>query len=142
MKLMYILLFFMSVLFLVGCQMKQGEMMVLLDEKVLEVTVSESNGAGDINEEVFLKIEDNEGIKAVENAIRTAEKSNSGDTSDKPDYDLVVSYGEDFPPHAIHLWLGEEGEQSRLSYIVGEGEVYMTTKKAASELRDILPIKQ
>ncbi|MGD6968300.1 hypothetical protein ACQCVP_17865 [Rossellomorea vietnamensis] len=122
--------------------MKQGEMMVLLDEKVMEVIVSESKGAGDINEEALLKIEDNEGIKAVESAIRTAVKSNSGGTSAAPDYDLVVSYGEDFPPHAIHVWLGEEGEQSRLSYMVGEGEIYTTTKKAASELRDILPIKQ
>lgn len=117
--------------------MKQGEMMVLLDEKVMEVTVSESNGIGDMNQEALIRIEDNEGIKVVEKAIRTAAKSNI-DTSDTPDYDLVVSYGDDFPPHAIHLWLGEAGEESRLSYMVGDGEIYTTTAKAATELRDLL----
>ncbi|MGM0845111.1 MAG: hypothetical protein ACQEUT_09050 [Bacillota bacterium] len=121
--------------------MKQGEMMVLLDEKVMEVIVSESNGIGDMNLEALIHIDDNEGISVVEKAITTAAKSNVS-TSDTPDYDIVVSYGDEFPPHAIHLWLGEEGEQSTLSYMVGDGEMYTTTAKATKELRDLLLFKQ
>lgn len=56
----------------------------------------------------------------------------------KPDYDVIVSYGDRFPKHAIHLWLGDEDEKSTLMYMVGEGETYITSAKATNQLRDII----
>ncbi|WP_273129338.1 hypothetical protein [Bacillus weihaiensis] len=121
-----------------GCQSGlPGEAMVLLDEKVVEVTISKSMGTGDINMEALKTFKDESSLKAFETSIQTAVKKQV-EVSEIPDYDLAVSYGDEFPAHAIHLWLGEEGKPSTLAYMVGEGETYTTTVKATGELRALL----
>ncbi|MEK5108833.1 MULTISPECIES: hypothetical protein [Cytobacillus] len=45
---------------LIGCQLQQGETMVLLDEKISEIKISESNGTGEMNEEINLSIKEEE----------------------------------------------------------------------------------
>lgn len=44
-------LIFLGIIVLAGCQLTQGETMVLLDEKVVKVELSPSNGIGDVNPE-------------------------------------------------------------------------------------------
>ena len=134
---MRLLLFLLSLTLLGGCQANEGQMMVLLDKKVEEVIISESNGVEDINLEPLMSFEDNRSIKVFENAIRTAAKSNVS-VSGVPDYDIIVSYGDEFPKHVIHLWLEKEGEQSTLSYMVGEGETYTTSAIATNQLRELI----
>jgi hypothetical protein len=54
----------------------------------------------------------------------------------------MVEYEEGFPTHAIHLWLGEENEESILMYMVGEGETYLTSSKTTNDLREIILSEQ
>ncbi|WP_110926534.1 hypothetical protein [Bacillus massiliglaciei] len=56
--------------------------------------------------DVSLSIQDRSSIKVFENAIKTAVKQKTDINGEKPDYDVRQ------PTHAIHLWLGEEGEES------------------------------
>ena len=115
---------------MVGCQNSEGNTMVLLDEKVKEVNVSKSSGVGDMNQDIIFSFNDKQSIKVFERAIRTAVKHQSNINVTKPDYDVMVEYDGGFPTHAIHLWLGEEGEKSIFMYMVGEGETYLTSSKS------------
>ena len=53
-----------------------------------------------------------------------------------------IKYDGDFPTHAIHLWLGEEGEKSTLMYMVGEGETYLTASNFTDEIRELMCMEQ
>ena len=142
MKILYSLFLLAGLSFIVGCQNSEENTMVLLDEKVKEINVSKSNGVGDMNQDIILSFDDKESIKVFEKAIRTAVKQQSNINETKPDYDVMVEYDGGFPTHAIHLWLGEEGEKSILMYMVGEGETYLTSSKATDQLRELILLKQ
>ncbi|WP_141433937.1 hypothetical protein [Bacillus sp. 03113] len=138
MKVLYLLLILLGIVVISGCQLNQGETMVLLDEKVKKVEVSKSNGVGDINQDIMLSFDDKQSIKIFEGAIRTATKQESAMNVVDPDFDLIVGYGDKFPKHAIHLWLGNENESSILMYMVGEGETYLTSSKFTNQLRELI----
>ena len=141
MKFLYSLLLLAGLFFLVGCQNSEGNTMVLLDEKVKEINLSKSNGIGDMNQDIIFSFDDKESIKVFEGAIRTAVKHQSNINVTKPDYDVMVDYDGGFPTHAIHLWLGDEGEKSILMYMVG-GETYLTSSKATDQLRGLILSEQ
>jgi hypothetical protein len=141
MKILYSLFLLAGLSFIVGCQNSDGNTMVLLDEKVKEINVSKSNGVGDMNQDIILSFDDKESIKVFEKAIRTAVKHQSNINESKPDYDVMVEYVGGLPTHAIHLWLGDEGEKSILMYMVG-GETYLTSSKATDQLRELILLKQ
>ena len=141
MKILYSLFLLAGLSLIVGCQNSDGTTMVLLDEKVKEINVSKSNGVGDMNQDIILSFDDKESIKVFEKAIRTAVKQQSNINESKPDYDVMVEYVGGFPTHAIHLWLGDEGEKSILMYMVG-GETYLTSSKATDQLRELILLKQ
>ena len=141
MKILYSLFLLAGLSFIVGCQNSDGTTMVLLDEKVKEINVSKSNGVGDMNQDIILSFDDKESIKVFEKAIKTAVKQQSNINESKPDYDVMVEYVGGFPTHAIHLWLGDEGEKSILMYMVG-GETYLTSSKATDQLRELILLKQ
>ena len=142
MKILYSLFLLAGLSLIVGCQNSQGNTMVLLDEKVKEVNVSKSSGVGDMNQDIIFSFNDEQSIKVFEKAIKTAVKQKSDINETKPDYDVMVEYDGGLPTHAIHLWLGEEGEKSILMYMVGEGETYLTTSKATDQLRELILLKQ
>ncbi|NLY80823.1 MAG: hypothetical protein GX072_13320 [Lysinibacillus sp.] len=112
--------------------------MVLLDEKIAVVNISKSSGVGDVNLDIMLSFDDEDSIQVFKNAITTAIKKPTNVGQTKPDYDVLVEYEGGFPTHAIHLWLGEENEQSTLMYMVGEGETYVTTGQTTNQLRKLL----
>ena len=141
MKILYSLFLLAGLSFIVGCQNSDGTTMVLLDERVKEINVSKSNGVGDMNQNIILSFDDKESIKVFEKAIRTAVKHQSNINESKPDYDVMVEYVGGFPTHAIHLWLGDEGEKSILMYMVG-GETYLTSSKATDQMRELILLKQ
>lgn len=128
--------------FLVGCQNNEENTMVLLDETIKEINVSKSGGIGDMNQDILFSFNDGQSIKVFEKAIKTAVKQQSTVNETNPDYDVMVEYEEGFPTHAIHLWLGEEDEQSILMYMVGEGETYVTSPKATNQLRELIRLEQ
>ena len=136
MKILYSLFLLVGLFFIVGCQNTNRTTMVLLDEKVKEINVSKSNGVGDMNQSIILSFDDKESIKVFEKAIKTAVKQQLNINESKPDYDVMVEYVGGFPTHAIHLWLGDEGEKSILMYMVG-GETFLTSSKATDQLRGI-----
>ena len=140
MKILYSLFLLAGLSFIVGCQNNRGNTMVLLDEKVKEINVSKSNGVGDMNQDIILSFDDKESIKVFEKAIKTAVKQQSNINESKPDYDVMVEYVGGFPTHAIHLWLGDEGEKSILMYMVG-GETYLTSSKATDQMRELILFK-
>lgn len=142
MRILYSLLLITGISLIVGCQNSQENTMVLLDEKVKEINVSKSGGIGDMNQDLIFSFDDEQSIKVFEKAIKTAVKQQSNINGTKPDYDVMVGYGEGFPTHAIHLWLGEEDEKSILMYMVGEGETYLTSSKATDQLRELIPSEQ
>jgi len=139
MKALYYLFFLLGVTIIVGCQNNsENNTMVLLDEKVSVINVSPSNGVGDMNLDISLSLKDKKSVKVFEQAIKTATKQKSDVAKLKPDYDVMVEYEGGLPTHAIHLWLGEEGEKSTLMYMVGEGETYVTSSKITSKLRKLI----
>ena len=142
MKILYSLFLLAGLSLIVGCQNSQGNTMVLLDEKVKEVNVSKSSGVGDMNQDIIFSFDDEESIKVFEKAIKTAVKQKSDINETKPDYDVMVEYDGGLPTHAIHLWLGEEGEKSILMYMVGEGETFVTSSKATNQLRELMLSEQ
>ena len=142
MKILYSLFLLAGLSLIVGCQNSQGNTMVLLDEKVKEVNVSKSSGVGDMNQDIIFSFNDEQSIKVFEKAIKTAVKQKSDINETKPDYDVMVEYDGGLPTHAIHLWLGEEGEKSILMYMVGEGETYVTSSKATDQLRELILLEQ
>ena len=142
MKILYSLFLLAGLSLIVGCQNSHGNTMVLLDEKVKEINVSKSSGVGDMNQDIIFSFNDKQSIKVFEKAIKTAVKQQSNINETKPDYDVMVEYDGGFPTHAIHLWLGEEGEKSILMYMVGEGETYVTSSKATDQLRELILSEQ
>ncbi|OAS82743.1 MULTISPECIES: hypothetical protein [Metabacillus] len=138
MKVLYSLLLILVISIIVGCQYYQENTMVLLDEKVKEINIAKSNGVGDMNQDIFLSIDDRKSIKVFEKAIKTAIIQKSDLKKATPDYDVMVEYEEGFPTHAIHLWLEEENEESILMYMVGEGETYLTSTKTTNDLRELI----
>lgn len=124
-----------TILILSACQ---TETMVLLDEEIAQIHIAESNGAGDMNAEgIILTIDDEALIATFKKAILTAVKQSSTPQQSTPDYDVMVEYVDGLPTHAIHLWLGEEGEESRLTYFTNDA-VYTTSPKMTNELRAML----
>ncbi|GGA78651.1 hypothetical protein [Ornithinibacillus halotolerans] len=138
MKVLLSILFFIGIFLLIGCQARPDNIMVLLDEKIQEINISISNEVGDMNLDYLHSFQDNKSIKLFETAIRSALKQKRDLRNANPDYDIVVSYGEDLPKHAIHLWLGEEGEQSVFMYMVEDGETYVSSEKVTKQLRELI----
>lgn len=138
MKFLYSVFLLFSSLLIVGCQNMQDNTMILLDEEIKEINLSKSGGIGDMNQDFIKSYQDKETIKVMEKAIRTAVKQPSDIGNSNPDYDVMVEYDEGFPTHAIHLWLGEENENSTLMYMVGEGETYLTSSNTTNQLRELL----
>lgn len=138
MKFLYSVFLLFSSLLIVGCQNMQDNTMILLDEEIKEINLSKSGGIGDMNQDFIKSLQDKESIKVMEKAIRTAVKQSSDIGNSNPDYDVMVEYDEGFPTHAIHLWLGEENENSTLMYMVGEGETYLTSSNTTNQLRELL----
>ena len=142
MKVLYFLLLLAGFSFIIGCQNNQENTMVLLDEKIKEINLSKSDGIGDMNQDLIFSFNDEQSIKLFEKVIKTAVKQQSDINGTKPDYDVMVEYDGGFPIHAIHLWLGEENEKSILTYMVGEGETYLTSSKTTNQLRKLMLSEQ
>ncbi|WP_096155537.1 MULTISPECIES: hypothetical protein [Bacillus] len=132
------LLFIISLIYLSACNVNQVDTMVLLNEKVTKVEVSRSNGIGDVNLDILTTYEDKPTIRIFENAIKSAVQKEVTIPKSTPDYDLIIDYGDNFPRHAIHLWLGNDKEQSIMMYMVEGGDTYVTSMKITKALRDLL----
>ncbi|MCM3706930.1 MULTISPECIES: hypothetical protein [Cytobacillus] len=118
-----------------GCQ--SAETMVLLDEEIREIKVSKSEGLGGINEESFSSFKDRKSITVFEKAIKTAVKQSGNPDISAPQYDIAVEYKGNLPSHGIHLWLGENNENSTFMYITN-GDIYQTSPQMTKKLRSLI----
>lgn len=113
--------------------------MVLMDEPLDAVNISESKGRGDMNLDLLLSFSDKDALAFCEKAITTARLQSGDGEMSNPDYDVMVEYKSDsdggFPAHGIHLWLGDEGEKSYFMYIEGD-MLYETSAKVTEEMRE------
>jgi hypothetical protein len=135
-----IVIFLCVAITMVACQTQQGETMVLLDENISEIKISESKGTGEMNEEIILSIKDKESLNVFEKAITTAVMQSGKADTTKPDYDIMVEYEADeggLPTHGIHLWLGKENEKSRFMYITDDS-IYLTSPQMTKKLRELI----
>ncbi|MGD6818747.1 hypothetical protein [Metabacillus sp. 84] len=127
-----------AVMMIFAAACMQKETMVLLDEQISEVNVSVSKGAGEMNQDILFSFTDQDETWIFEQAIKTAVKdSSSSGTRETPDYDLAIEYGEEFPPHGIHLWLGEEETPSTFSYVTDDA-VFLTSTHTTNKLRKLI----
>lgn len=122
---------------LFGCSLF-GETMVLLDEEIVQIGLAPSNGAGEMNDEYNMQLTESKDIKAFEQAVTSAVKKKGTADLPVPDYDIAVEYKEGFPPHGLHLWLGDPGDKSFLMYVTDDGGYYETTGKATEILRSLI----
>ncbi|ADU28929.1 hypothetical protein [Evansella cellulosilytica] len=132
-KMYFIITFFIVLLF--GCT--PGETMDLLDEEIIEVKVSMSQWLGNMNQEAYLSIKDEEMIAVFSSAILSAREQKKDNTLSSPDFDVIVAYKEGYPSHAMHLWLGDENEESTFSYFMGDA-TYITPSVVTNQLREII----
>lgn len=122
---------------LFGCSLS-GESMALLDEEIVQIGLAPSNGTGEMNDEYTIRLTGSQDIQAFEQAITSAVKKKNKDGLPVPDYDIAVEYKEGFPPHGLHLLLGDPGEKSLLMYVTDDGGYYETTGKATEILRSLI----
>lgn len=140
MRIAILVLSIVGMVLLVGCQTQSNETMVLLDEKISAVEISESNGFGGMNEDIIQSFTDSESIIVIKNAIITAQKQMGKVDVVEPEFDVMVKYTSaegQLPTHGIHLWLGKENEKSMFMYI-GDDEVYLTSAKNTQKLRKLI----
>lgn len=131
---------FISFLSLMGCSSQHDETMTLLDEKIVEVKVSESKGLGGMNEDIIYSFKDQKSLNIFETAIRTAVEQPGEKVVSEPEYDVMVEYKSsngEFPTHGLHLWLGKEDEVSTFVYIADD-VVYHTSPKMTNKFRMLL----
>lgn len=129
-----------AAMFLAACQQDQSEKMVLLDEKISAVDISESKGLGGMNEEVLMSFTDKDSLSIFKTAITTARKQPGKVDLTEPDYDVMVQYESEegqLPTHGIHLWLGDEGDASTFVYI-GDETVYHAPPEITKQLRGLI----
>lgn len=122
----------------IGYKAAGGERLALLDENIATIHLSESNGVGEMNEEVVASYVNREFITTVETVLRSATLQTEQPPSALPDYDVQVEYEGNLPVHALHLWLGNSGEPAFVTYMIGEGEVYSISAKQADKLRELI----
>lgn len=123
-----------------ACQTQQAETMVLLDEKIAEVKISESEGFEEMNQDIILSFKDKKSLDTFEKAITTAIKQRGKVDISEPEYDVMVEYESDegeLPTHGIHLWLGKEDEKSTFMYITDD-HVYLTSTQMTKKLRELI----
>lgn len=112
--------------------------MTLLDD-ISSISISKSNGYGGINDDYLTTIEQDTLIEKFKKIIKNAEgkRKKVNVKNEKPDYDIVVDYGND-ETHLLHLVLGNEGENSRVMYMGNEMNGFDISSKDTEVLRGIL----
>ncbi|MGN7403541.1 hypothetical protein ACTHO0_27235 [Cytobacillus praedii] len=129
-----------AAIIMAACQTQQAETMVLLDEKIAEVKISESEGFEEMNQDIILSFKDKKSLDIFEKAITTAIKQRGKVDISEPEYDVMVEYESDegeLPTHGIHLWLGKEDEKSTFMYITDD-HVYLTSTQMTKKLRELI----
>lgn len=136
----FFLLLFLSVCTLVACRSQSEEMTIL--DRVSEISISESNGYGGLNENYFDSINQAETIADFEEVLKDTKEINQDVdvTNEKPDYDILIRY-ENGDTHGLHLVLGNVEEESIITYIGHENKGHIISPKDTHKLRRLLDVQ-
>ena len=139
-KLSFVMLLVFCSFILMACQ-SQREQMILLDD-IQDVSISNSDGYGGMNEDFFMAIDGEEAIEDFEQILKDAKgKSLNVDIVEgKPDYDVLIRY-ENGESHGLHLLLGDTGEESVVMYAGHEKNGYYISPEKTNELRALLEVQ-
>lgn len=121
------------------CQ-SQSEELKLLDN-IDEISISDSNGYGGLNENYFVSINQTEAILAFEEVLKNARGKNQDVdvTNGKPHYDVLIRY-ENGATNGLHLILGNTGAESIVMYIGHENIGYFISPEETINIKKLLEV--
>ena len=141
MKKLFLLLFLsFCTLTLFACQSQSEEMKLL--GNISEISISESNGYGGLNEKYFVSINQAESIVVFGEVLQNAKEKNQDVdvTNGKADYDILMRY-ENGGTYGLHLILGNAGAESKVMYIGHEKIGYNISPEDTNKIRNFLEVQ-
>ncbi|MGO1470543.1 MAG: hypothetical protein ACTHW2_11020 [Tissierella sp.] len=136
-KILIFVLLICSTIFVVSCSREKYMQEMTLLDSIKEISISEFNGYGGLNEDYIASVSKKELISDFENIIRNTSDGSKYIDKEGPDYDILIKY-EDGGTHGLHLILGDKDQESKFLYIGHENIAYSSTQEATEELKDIL----
>jgi hypothetical protein len=141
-----VLLFIAS--FLTGCQFMESKQPVKIikisstssDDKVVNVSISNSKGFYHVNQDFFIEYEDASSLSFFEDVYSSAEAIPGIVDMAEPEYDLEVTYS-DGSTQGFHLWVGDEGEKSALMSMDDTNTVYSIPVDLSKSLNEFVQSK-
>jgi hypothetical protein len=126
-------------LFFSACQSQNKEMSLL--DNITNISISESNGYGGVNESYSISINQADAISDFEEIFKNAQGIHQDFDliNEKPDYDILVRYEND-DTQGLHLLLGSKGEKSIIMFIGHEKIGYTISSEDTNRLRKLLEI--
>ncbi|ADC51463.1 hypothetical protein BpOF4_17100 [Alkalihalophilus pseudofirmus OF4] len=124
-------------LLLTGC-LNRGESMVLLEEPIVQMDVSYPRG-GVMNpdDDILYTYTDEAAIQSFREIMKNT-RERPVEITTYPDYEIVVTYANGLPMHGGYVWLGDEGEESVLTYLPNFEETYMTNANTTKMLCELV----
>lgn len=140
-KVLLLLLLTLCSVTLIVCQSENEEYEeMILSDSVSNISISNSNGYGGLNENYFLSLNQEETILGFEEVLKNAKGKKQKDTvKEKPDYDILIHY-ENGGTHGLHLLLGNVGEECIIMFIGNEEEGYVVSPEDTNKLRKLLGV--
>ncbi|AQQ52972.1 hypothetical protein [Planococcus lenghuensis] len=134
----FIFLIFASILLsigLIGCQ--SGDNTLKMDKEITKVSISKSNGFGQINPEFFAEYDDEKTIKALRSIFSNMVKEQMEVSMAEPEFDVNVKF-KDGSEQGFHLWIGEKGQRSTLMEIENTNTIYTVSEEMTNMLLDLI----
>ncbi len=104
---------------------------------VSKVSISNSEGFGEINTEFFAVFEDEADLSTFQKAITTAEKRDGMVDIEVPEFDIQVIHN-DGSTKEYHLWLGEDDGVSTLMKVEDTHTIYTISNELTKELNKLV----
>lgn len=119
----------------VGCHSIKEEMSIL--DTITQISISNSKGYGGLNENYFVSLDNSEVVLSFEEILKDAKNVKGSYNRLNPDYDILVQY-KNGDTHGLHLFLGNEDEESEFMYIGHEDTIYKVNPEGTRKLRQII----
>lgn len=134
-KTLLTVLFIIFVMIFVGCHSIKEEMSIL--DTITQISISNSKGYGGLNENYFVSLDNSEVVLSFEEILKDAKNVKGSYNRLNPDYDILVQY-KNGDTHGLHLFLGNEDEESEFMYIGHEDTIYKVNPEGTRKLRQII----
>ena len=116
---------------LIGCQSNNKNS--LPDENISKVSISKSNGFGQVNSDFCTVYEDKATLNLFRNAISNAVKVEGIADMAEPEFDIKVVYTNG-NKQGYHLWIGGKGQISTLMNVKDTHSIYSISEEITNQL--------